>query len=372
MRKLSFILAGVCLAIDLYSQVLLNPQLPQVGLTVKSQLWNLTLINTGNDEPDIQIEVLFTDVATNQPIFSGSSRIIRLSKGVRHLKVADLNPIVYNVSSNAYNVDLNPNGFLPIGNFSICYRITRIINDLTERLAEECEMVEIEPLSPPTLNRPFDEEPGEATRPAFSWLPPMPYHLFRNLAYDFTLVEVNSLQTSGDAIQQNVPVFRQTSLNRNSLNYPLSSPELDTSKLYAWQVTAKSSFNAIAKSEIWTFRVKTPTQNTNAVRRNGHFYAKLKPEMDASYVICKGTLHFQYLNESNDNLLKCTIIDLSSTTRTQVLLDSSNYHIVFGENYLDVDLSNTSNIKQGHIYLLEVRGINDRSWFLKFEYKNPN
>ncbi|WP_315819556.1 hypothetical protein [Paraflavitalea speifideaquila] len=74
-------------------------------------------------------------------------------------------PITYNPGSAGYAVDPSPEGFLPIGLFNICYTAIRIESDAVDRLGEECETIEIEPVSPPQLMIPMDEEQVTITRP---------------------------------------------------------------------------------------------------------------------------------------------------------------------------------------------------------------
>ena len=45
MRKIFLLATGLLLAYLIQAQVLVNIQLPATGLTIKSQLWNLSLAN---------------------------------------------------------------------------------------------------------------------------------------------------------------------------------------------------------------------------------------------------------------------------------------------------------------------------------------
>lgn len=358
--------------IETEAQVLINLQLPQAGVTLKTQLWNLSVTNTGPDEPDVQVEMMLSDVTTNQPILSASSKVFRLTKGARLLQVAELSPIIYNVLSSSYNVDVNPNGFLPIGTFSVCYRVVKLVSDQTEQLAEECETIDVEPVSPPMLQLPFDEEVVESKRPYFAWIPPLPQQLFHNLLYDVVLVEVLPIQSSSEAIQQNLPIYRGSNLPEIGLQYPAALAELDTTKLYAWQVTAKGGFNAIAKSEIWTFRIQSSLADTSAVLRKGHFYATLKRDVDVAYVVCKGVLRFEYVNEGNDSTISYSISDLNTVGRAVLALPSNDLTVTFGQNFIELDLHGVNGLKQGHVYLLEVASTRRDRRFLKFEYKKAD
>ncbi len=51
--------------------------------------------------------------------------------------------------------------------FNVCYSVINGSNDANEKLAEECETVHIEPLSPPQLVLPADNEQVTLTRPVY-------------------------------------------------------------------------------------------------------------------------------------------------------------------------------------------------------------
>lgn len=368
-----FILSGV-LFIGLVlakGQVVINVQLPAMGLVMKSQLWNLTLINTSTTDIQAQVTVLFTNVANNQKVFSGTSKLFNLPRGTKQITFNDVQPVTYNILNTGYNVDGAQEGFLPVGTFDVCYQVTRINNDFSESLGEQCETVDIEPISPPQLVSPYDSERVEITRPLFTWLPPAPYNLFNNLVYDYTLVQVLSTQSAADAIQQNIPLYSQSNVSVTSLQYPVSLAELDTAKLYAWQVTAKSGGNPVSKSEIWSFKIQHFNPDTNKLSIQ-NYYVKLKRENDASYIIMHGALRFEYINEWNDKTVNIHLYDISSTSRNELSIDSSMLNVVYGNNFRSIDFAGQNLLVNKHIYLFELVNSKQEHWFVKFEYQQNN
>lgn len=349
------------------AQVLVTVQLPATGLTVKSQLWNLSLVNTTNGPMNIQVEMLLTDVVNSQRVLTATTRTILLPGGVRSIRPEDVKPVLYSTGNPGYNVDANPDGFLPIGIFSACYTVIRLENDNLERLAESCEQIEVEPLAPPQLIAPFDKEVIEITRPYFNWLPPAPRELFNNLLFDWVLVAVQPTQSIADAVQQNIPVLSQSGISFTGLQYPLSSPALDTGRLYAWRITARSNTTPVAVSEIWSFRVGQPQAVKNKPVDKG-YYSKLRREDDASYIICNGILRYEHVSEINNNTVAVQLTDISSVQRKVVLPDSANTTMQYGQNFIDLDLM-ASGLIHRHIYLLQVTDAAGQRWYLRFEYR---
>ena len=370
MRKIFLLATGLLLAYLIQAQVLVNIQLPATGLTIKSQLWNLSLANPTNAEMNVQIEMTMTDISNNQRVLTATTRNFVLPKGVKQIKAADVIPVLYNVGSPGYNIDGSPDGFLPIGIFNICYTVIKFTNDAEDRLSEECQTIEIEPLAPPQLMMPADGENADVTRPFFTWLPPSPFNLFNNLLYDWVLVEVQPTQSAADAIQQNIPVLTQPNISYTGFQYPLTSPELDTSKQYAWRVTAKNNISVIALSETWKFRVRKFAMDTSTIIRKG-YYSKLRQQDDASYTICSGILRYEYLNEFNSNTIDLQLLDVSTATRKQVQLDSAWQAVKYGQNFIDLDLGKNNGMVNKHMYLFIVTNAKNERWYLRFEYRKP-
>lgn len=350
------------------SQVVLNLQIPLAGVQLKSQLWNFSIINSGTLNINVKIEMVFTDAINGQRIFTATSRIINLTQQITQLQLPDVSPIDYTIINSSYNIDINPNGFLPVGHFNVCVAVMKINNENIDLIAEECETIEVEPASPPILVTPGDEEILDIVRPFFTWLPPTPINSFNNLTYDWILKEIQENQNPSDAIQQNIPIHSEENLNGNYLLYPSSLPELDTSKTYVWQVAAKSSNNAISKSEIWTFRVRKYGLDT-LISASGDYYAPLTRQNNASYATFNDVIRYVYLNELNDSMAKINIYDLTSTSRNAITPPTAMVNLRFGENYLKTIVDDLPGIIDKHIYLLELINSKQEKWFLKFEYR---
>lgn len=352
-----------------YSQVVIQLQVPPLGLTIKPQLWNLALMNGTRESMTVRIEMVMTDVANNQQVLTGTTRAFVLSEGGRRVQVKDVLPITYNSGSALYAVDPNPDGFLPVGVFNICYTLIGSIKGLSESvLAEACETFEIEPLSPPMLVMPANNEYTES-RPFFTWLPPSPYQLFSNLRFDLKLVEVYPTQSPADAVQQNIPVVAQSNINFSSFQYPPGLPELDSSKSYAWQVVAKNGIMTVGNSEVFTFKLKQYSADSSRFQSRG-YYSSMRREDDASYIISGNILKCSYEHLYADSTVDIHLTDITTSVHKAIPLDSSAIEVKYGFNLLSLDFQR-NHLENKNIYMLELINSRREKWYLKFEYRKP-
>jgi hypothetical protein len=369
MKQKLLLMVGVMMGWCLQAQVVITLQLPPLGLTIKPQLWNMSVINTTGASMIVELQMVMTDAGTGHTVLTASTPTFTLPAGVKALTAGTVAPITYTAGAG-YTIDGNPNGFLPVGVYTICYTLTRWTNDISDQLADECVTAEVEPISPPQLIQPADSDRVIARRPFFTWLPPTPYNSFSNLLYDWLLVDVQPTQSAADAIQQNIPVYVQSNLSFTSLQYPLSMQELDTGKVYAWRVTAKNNASPIANSEVWTFKIQQFTNDTFHAANKG-VYTQLRRSPDASYVISGDNLRFLYQNELNSTTVSVKITDISKQAQQNVELDSTTLAVKYGTNYLDLDVGNYGLVNR-HMYLFSIQNDRKEYWYLKFEYRKSS
>lgn len=369
MKRISFVVIVTMLMLQARTQLMVNLQLPPVGLILKSQLWNMALINSSGQTMTLRVEMMLTDVTNNVSVITGSSSQFDLPNGTRQMQVNDFGAIVYQVISPNYNVDNSPNGFLPVGNFNVCFSYVRVFHTSEEVIAEECETAAIEPLSPPMLVFPEDEAEIESPRPVFNWIPPAPSNLFSSLSYSLKLVEVMGTQTPADAIQQNVPIYTEQNISQPSMPYPAGLPALDTGKLYAWQIAANNNGSLIANSDIWSFRVGH-FGNDPGIELQGTSFAKLRMDGSADYFLCSGILKFHYDNYFNDDTVRVFIRDLNNM-QSPVFVDST-YRLGSGQNFKQLDISVLQAFLSNHMYQLELINSRNERWIGKFLYRRED
>lgn len=353
------------------SQVIITPQLPQTGIKLKTQLWNLGLSNSSVTPVSVKLSMVMTDISNGQQVLSASTGFIQLPQGVKLIQYNDVIPVAYTVLNTAYNIDATPNGFLPIGNFDICFEVLKPSGEILESIAEECVQIEVEPLSPPYLNLPADLSEIDESRPVFSWIPPSPVSFFTNLSYDFRLVGVLPNQNPDDAIQQNLPVLLTSNLYSSNLQYPGTASALDTGITYAWQVTANNNGLFIAKSEVWVFKVKALAFDTMVYQRETPYF-RIKQEVSNAYFICDGILKLEYQNELNDNVVSFFIYDVTTKERIQIQLPQNNLALKFGQNFIDYDIRELNGIVSDHFYQIELVNSKKENWSGRFVYKQNN
>lgn len=366
--KYQFALIAVFICASMQAQVIMNLQLPPTGITVKEQLWNLSLINSGNEDLGVQIEMQMSDASSNQRILTAATREFLMPKGVKQIRQADILPITYNVVHPGYAVDASPTGLLPCGIYNICFTVLSKGVHGNETITDECETVEIEPLSPPSLIMPSDQERVDITRPLFTWAPPAPISTFSRLTYEFSLVEVMPTQNAADAIQRNFPVHFQPRIAFTNFQYPSTLKELDTAKTYAWQIKASNNGQVIANSEVWTFSLAKQSHSNEVLSKETNF-TRLRQEQDGAYSQAYGTLYFEYNNQLNDTSVLITITDVTRPGRRTVI-HSEDISLYRGINFQQVLLSKQMRLTAKHIYLVQLTNSAREKWFMKFEYAN--
>lgn len=370
MRKIIVWSCLLLMQFAIKAQVLINLQLPQAGIHLKSQLWNMALVNTGAQVLDIKIDMTLSDISTGLAVLSGSSRVFSLSAGARQMQLIDLVPIQYNVLNNGYNVSTSPEGFLPVGTFTVCFSILKRNAETFDKIAEECETLEVEPASPPILNAPESGSETAQLHPLFSWLAPTPAYLFNNLSYEMKLTEIADNQNPSDAIQNNIPFFSRNYVYATSLQYPNSQAGLVPGKNYAWQVVANNNGIYAAKSEVGSFKISVGVKTSEAVAPA--YYYKLLKGGNAAAFICDGFLKIQYNNEINDGTAQLMIYRFDKKGKPATKIMQESLKLNFNQNLIDLDLREVAGMKERGIYTIEIINSAGETWSGRFEFIPSN
>lgn len=364
MHKKNWIIGGLLLAaVSLQAQVSMTLQVPPVGVLVKNQLWNMLVVNAGNYNVLIRVNLVLLDEKTNQPVLSATSAPVLVPKGAKQLQARDLGPVQYAYNDPALHTDGDPNGMLPAGSFQACYTVVNTEKNVP--MVENCIRLNVAPLSPPLLNSPANEAVLSVPYLQFTWLPPTPPGIFNDLSYAFTLVEVLPGQGKADAIQQNIPVYSPGFVRDLYINYPSSFHALDTAKTYAWRITALNSRQPVAASDIWTFRISTPKPARPPLELAP--WVALKRGLEPAVASAKETLKISYDNAAADSLAQYTITGIGVPGNP--IVQQGAIPLRYGPNLLQLPLQRNAGYEEGQLYLFRLVNSRNETWSVKFTIK---
>jgi hypothetical protein len=323
-------------------QVTISVQLPPAGMIQKDQLWNLVLINNGNEMPLTSLSLNLQEAVTGQIVLSAGTRSFTLGKGVKMLNSQDVQPVQYN-----YVAPELTSSYIPIGSYVACYRLNVTHGEEPTPMADECVRININPLSPPLLNTPADKSVLQANYPQFSWLPPAPAEMFSNLNYDIAVTEVLQGQSAAEAVLNNTPVYTNGNIKNPFENYPSAFSSLQAGKLYAWQVTARNGLNYSAQTEVWSFSIKPADSGNAKVLSHGYVVLKNKQESSGISYINEGELSVKYYSFDNDHEGFARFLSADGK-----LIREVKQKIAYGDNFLRFKLS--KEFKKGTVYIIEI------------------
>jgi hypothetical protein len=332
------------------AQVTLNAQLPPAGFVQKDQLWNLIVVNNNADILDISIQLNLQDGATGQVVLTANTGNIVAGKGVKNITVRDVQPVLYNYAAPDFSKK-----YLPMGSYVACYQLINNANRKT-LMAEECIRINIDPLSPPMLNSPSDKSEIQSLYPQFTWMPPTPFDMFTSLSYDLLVTEVLEGQSATEAIQYNTPIYTKDNINQPYESYASSFTKLDTGKIYAWQVIAKNGLNYAAKTEVWTFKIKSNNLLKPAVNDT---YILLDDKAIGTYLVKSDVLHVKYYSFNAAYQAQLTYSDEQGNMIKQV-----TQKIIQGDNYFDLSLA--TGFQQNKVYKLSITDSENKMHTLTF------
>ncbi len=333
------------------AQVNINVQAPPAGLVSKEQLWDLVVVNNNPDMLDITMQLDLQDALTGQVVLTASTGNLLISKGVKMVKAADLQPISY-----TYNLPDFSRAYLPMGTYIACYQLMNTAGGKESPVARECLRISIDPLSPPMLSSPSDKSTLQSPYPQFTWMPPTPVDMFSSLSYDLLVTEVLEGQSEIEAIQYNTPVYTKSNLTQPYESYSSSFTKLDTGKIYAWQVVAKNGLNYAAKTEVWTFKINKEKNATEVINDT---YLLLDNNVTGTYFIQKDFLRIKYFSFSATYTSELIFTDEKTNVIKRI-----KQTVVPGDNYLDLNIS--TGFQKNKIYKVSITDGENKQHSLTF------
>lgn len=356
--KIKILLAVIVfLPFCLNAQITISAQLPNTGMLLKDQLWNVVLTNNSNDIADVKLELDVTDLLLGQSILNASSGKLTLGKGIKIITSRDIQPILYNYVSTEL-----AGKYAPCGSYTIHYRLLIEIPGKGDvPVADEIVRLFVTPLSPPLLSIPSDKSGIETVYPQFVWMPPTPMEMFTPLMYDINVVAVEDGQSAIEAIEMNRPVYYKTNIQNPSEKLPSSYEQLQQGKTYAWQVVAKSGAACTSPSEIWTFKIGKDSI-TKIIESAA--YTKLRKTNTEVTTAKEGFIKMEYINNCNDTKVKCTVYKAGERGKDKKI--HFTIAVNNGQNYLSYNINKKEKLDNKTVYELSLINGRGEEWLMRF------
>lgn len=145
---------------------------------------------------------------------------------------------------------------LPSGLFSLCYSI-RSIGEGAVSL-KECQEIKSERDMILDLVFPNNHDTIIVDRPILSWIHSSPFSdLINGQSFNLRLVEINSGQSSEQAIAENTPIIYLTNIRSHSVSFPVTVEPLKKGGHYSWNVDFVDQGTVKVRTETWDFYIET-------------------------------------------------------------------------------------------------------------------
>lgn len=250
---LLLLLLPVILLAQAPPRVTVRLQQPPPNQLRVSDMWKITLTNSGRATVRIYLQGIATEVRDGQ-VVDAQTAPFDLPPGTKRLTGREVEPIKVNSSHGRYKNILLQTGLVPSGDYTICVYAKEIATD--EVVGSDCFNQEIQNVSL-VLMAPDNSTSVGDDLPMFNWTTaPL---LTTGATYSLKIVEMFGSQSPTSAMESNPAYFRQENISARNFSYPVSASKFKTGKQYAWQVTLFNDGVKVAESEVWSFLyVKTP------------------------------------------------------------------------------------------------------------------
>lgn len=358
---LSLVLSWSMLGVQ--AQVTISSMVATSGIYLKSQLWDLAIVNSYPNSIQGRISVSVKNIQTMQTILSGMSTRFVIPPGTKMVQAQYVQPVQYTYSGGVI-ADQSPNGVLPAGHYLVCYQLYFINIDAEDVASDDCIQVDVEPLSPLVLNFPGNADTLETLTPDFSWTPPAPSSMFSKLEYDFILTEVLNGQSATDAVQKNPPFQQSPFLQQPVLRYPIHARSLEKGKTYAWQIVARDQNHYTAKSEVWQFTIKNDSIK-NVPDDAPYFRIMSRPL--APVFAANDIIKAEYHHDLPDSLVSLKIFNARDP---RIVLYETKLNVRHGQNFLQYDLTGKFKLDEAECYEAQFITSTNKVFILRFYPKH--
>lgn len=218
-----------------------------------SDMWKITLTNSGRTTVRIYLQGIATEVRDGQ-IVDAQTAPFDLPPGTKRLTGRDVEPVKVNSSNGRYKNILMQTGLVPSGDYTVCVYAKEVSSD--DVVGSDCFNQEIQNVSLVLIAPDNSTSVGDEL-PMFNWTTaPL---ITTGATYSIKVVELFGQQSPISAMASNPAYFRQENISTRNLTYPVSASKFKSGQQYAWQVTLFNDGVKVAESEVWSFLyVKSP------------------------------------------------------------------------------------------------------------------
>lgn len=339
---------------------------------------SLKAIITNNSQESLEVYLKgFVREAEDGQIFEGRSSVFVLEDRITQINKRNLEPLKPTetiFTNREYKEYITRTSSFPSGRYEICVRVYLASEE--EVIAEDCYEKTVEEYLPPSLISPDNGASLTNTRPFFTWSP-VPGNNAGEINYKLSVVEIMGNQSPVSAFQSNPGWYEKNGINSPLFQYPVSARNFDTTRSYAWKVTAFIGSSKIAESEVWGFRFKmdtTASEEQDTVQEEQEEvlipeqYAGLSEEFSSGYYLLDDfQLRFIYKNDYAATHVKCRLENSSNEIVARNLLDEKQQP---GMNFNKLDVTNRA--EPGKTYLLRCEGPLGEVRGLRFKIRKEN
>jgi len=320
-------------------------------------LWKTTLINTSVKPVNTYAQFIIRNGSVNN-VLTLTTQLITLMPGVNHLNQSDGTNGKWVYGSNEASTVFQSTGKLPYGHYT--YGVYVYSASTNRLLGSSSEEIDVQPMLPPELASPRNEEVINVKYPLLSWIPPRPI-IGLSIIYSLRLVALQTDQSPAEGMLQNPALVNLDNLPSTYTSYPVSSQSLQVGITYAWQVGASYEGFSLGQTEIWTFTVKPP----DPPPADDIIYPVAAKTSDGHFYVTKGIIRFAYDNKANDKKLNYVIKRMDKHENLKSLPE---IEVKAGMNKLEVDVSHNTGLKEKQYYDLEITDKKGQVYKVMFYY----
>lgn len=328
---------------------------PGTDFTIDESL-NAIITNNSQEPLDVYLKGTVRERQDGQ-IFEGRSSPFILDDEMINLNkrnLEKLKPVETIFMEGKYEDYVMRTSKFPPGSYEVCVQIILVSGD--EVIAEDCYEKTVQEYLPPSLISPENGLAVDKSQPYFTWSP-VPGSNAGEISYKLGIVELNNNQSPVAAFESNPVWFEQGGITSPLFQYPVSAREFDTSKAYAWKVSAFTGGDKVAESEIWRFSFKADTASDEEEQEEEEKEETLIPEQyvqlksdfkEGYYLLDDYQLRFVYENQYSTAPVKCRLVTPRNEIVARNLLDKKQSP---GLNFNQLDMTNR--VTPGKTYLLQ-------------------